>query len=493
MPAPATLDEFLLLVQRSGLVEDDRLDEFLRRLDATRTLPTDPAQLAERCVNAGLLTFFQVEQLLQGKWRGFSIGKYKVLERIGFGGMGQVYLCEHERMRRRVAVKVLPTTGQEPGALERFEREARAAAAVDHPNIVRAFDIDQDGKLHFLVMEYVDGPTLYDLVRQSGPMEITRACHYIRQAALGLHHAHEAGLVHRDIKPSNILVDRQGLVKVLDLGLARFRYDHLDSITKRYDDNHVLGTADYVAPEQTHDSHNVDGRADVYGLGCTFYFVLTGRPPFPEGTPTEKLLWHRNRRPEPVQSLRRDLPIGVAVIVEKMMAKQKEQRFQTPLEAAHALAPWTQEAVPPPAEAELPPLSPAALGAGLPPPPAKPPTPAPKLPKLPKVTKAPKVPKLLDLPKVPKAAHEPKKVAPAPSPFAAPAPVANSPFAKAIALSTAQSTGWRSVDWGMIKGALFVTLAVLIGCAAGLWINHQRQPGPGAPIKNTRTQSLVSP
>src|SRR5438477_2208906 len=167
MPAPATLDEFLLLVQRSGLVEADRLDAFLRQLDATRALPADPAQLADRSVHAGLLTFFQVEQLLQGKWRGFSIGKYKVLERVGFGGMGQVYLCEHERMRRKVAVKVLPTTDQEPGALERFEREARAAAALDHPNIVRAHDLDQAGDLHFLVMEYIEGPTFYDLVRQN--------------------------------------------------------------------------------------------------------------------------------------------------------------------------------------------------------------------------------------------------------------------------------------------------------------------------------------
>src|SRR5262249_27217213 len=157
---------------------------------------------------------------------GFSIGKYKVLERIGLGGMGQVYLCEHERMRRRVAVKVLPTSSlKDPGALERFEREARAAALLDHPNIVRAFDLDQDGQLHFMVMEYVDGPTLYDLVRQNGPMDIGRACHYMRQAATGLQHAHEAGLIHRDIKPSNILVDRAGTVKLLDLGLARFEDD----------------------------------------------------------------------------------------------------------------------------------------------------------------------------------------------------------------------------------------------------------------------------
>src|SRR5919204_2128954 len=185
MPAPATTDDFVQLVRRSGLIADDRFADFLAQLRATKVFPADPAALAERCVQGGLLTFFQAEQLLQGKYRGFSIGKYKVLERIGFGGMGQVYLCEHERMRRRVAVKVLPTTDQEPGALERFEREARAAAALDHPNIARAHDLDTDAatNLHFLVMEYVDGSSLHDLVKKFGPMDPTRAAHYVAQAA----------------------------------------------------------------------------------------------------------------------------------------------------------------------------------------------------------------------------------------------------------------------------------------------------------------------
>src|SRR5256714_3571791 len=168
--------------------------------------------------------------------------------------MGSVYLCEHKLMRRRVAVKVLPQAkAEDSSSLERFYREARAVAALDHPNIVRAYDIDQDDTLHFLVMEHVDGSSFQEIIRRTGPMDVLRAAHYIRQAALGLQHAHEAaGLVHRDIKPGNILVDRNGIVKVLDMGLARFFHDQEDNITREHDEN-VLGTADYLAPEQVLD------------------------------------------------------------------------------------------------------------------------------------------------------------------------------------------------------------------------------------------------
>jgi len=341
MAPPATTDEFLTLVRRSGLVAEEQLNTFVGQLQSQKSFPPKASALAERCVEAGLLYPYQAEQLMQGRHRGFTLGKYRILERIGLGGMGQVYLCEHERMRRRVAVKVLPSAAlKAPGALERFEREARAAAALDHPNIVRAFDLDQEGSLHFLVMEYVDGPTLYDMVRQNGPLEIEPACDYIRQAAIGLQHAHEAGLVHRDIKPSNILVDRTGVVKLLDLGLARFLDDNGDAITHKYDDNYVLGTADYVAPEQTKDSHNVDVRADIYSLGATFYFILAGRPPFPEGTPSEKLTAHQSKTPPPLQTLRHDIPVAVAVLIEKMMAKAPHHRFQSPIEVAKALEAW---------------------------------------------------------------------------------------------------------------------------------------------------------
>src|SRR5437763_2556965 len=210
MPAPTSNDELLDLVRRSGVLEEKRLETHLQKLHESNNLPAPRRFAPAAFVRDGLLTNFQSEQLMQGKWRRFAIGKYKVLERLGSGGMGSVYLCEHKLMRRRVAVKVLPTAkADDPSSLERFYRAARAVAALDHPNIVRAYDIDQDEKLHFIVMEYVDGASLQEVIKKTGPMDVLRAAHYIRQAALGLQHAHEAaGLVHRDIKPGNVLIDR---------------------------------------------------------------------------------------------------------------------------------------------------------------------------------------------------------------------------------------------------------------------------------------------
>jgi serine/threonine protein kinase len=363
MPAPTSIDELRELVHKSGVLEDKRLETHLDKLRAAGQILTDPAKLAAALVRDGLLTNFQAEQLLQGKWRRFTIGKYKVLERLGSGGMGSVFLCEHKFMRRRVAVKVLPTAkAADPSSLERFYREARAVAAVDHPNIVHAYDIDQDENLHFLVMEYVDGPSLQDIVRRTGPVSVERACHYISQSAMGLDHASKAGLVHRDIKPGNILVDRTGVVKILDMGLARFFNDEEDMLTRKYDEN-VLGTADYLAPEQADDSHEVDTRADIYSLGGTFYFLLTGKTPFGEGTVPQKLMWHRTRQPKPLSASRDDVPAGVQAVLDKMMAKEPGQRYQTAVEISTALAEWTQTPVPPPSEAELPRLSPAAVSA----------------------------------------------------------------------------------------------------------------------------------
>src|SRR6516225_2698381 len=349
MAAPTTIEEFLDLVRKSGVVDEKRLDVYWEQLRAAAPLPADLGKLAGTFVRDGLLTHFQAEQFLQGKWRRFTIGKYKVLERIGSGGMGSVYLCEHKLMRRRVAVKVLPTAkAEDTSSLERFYREARAVAALDHVNIVRAYDIDQDDKLHFLVMEYVDGSSLQEMVKRGGPMDPIRAAHYIRQAAHGLQHAHEtAGLVHRDIKPGNILVDRSGIVKVLDMGLARFFHDEEDILTKKYDEN-VLGTADYLAPEQALDSHGVDIRADIYSLGATFYFCLTGRTPFAEGTIAQKLIWHQTRQPKAIRGLRTEVPDEVVAIVDKMMAKEAGQRYQTPKEVMEALEPFTQTPIPPP-------------------------------------------------------------------------------------------------------------------------------------------------
>jgi serine/threonine protein kinase len=378
MPAPTTVNEFLELVQKSGVLDDKKLDTYVQKVRAGPGLPARPNDLATLLVRDGLLTLFQAEQILQGKWRRFTIGKYKVLERLGQGGMGSVYLCEHKLMRRRVAVKVLPTAkADDPSSLERFYREARAVAALDHPNIVRAYDIDQDEKLHFLVMEYVDGASLQEIVKRSGPLDPTRAAHYIRQAAFGLQHAHEtAGLVHRDIKPGNVLVDRGGTVKVLDMGLARFFYDEEDVLTKKYDEN-VLGTADYLAPEQALDSHAVDVRADIYSLGATFYFCLTGKTPFNEGTVAQKLIWHQTRAPKSIRSLRPEVPEGLVAVIDRMMAKDAGQRYQTPLEVAEVLAPWTETPIGPPPETEMPKLSLAAMGEK-PPSDSQLPTPAPR-------------------------------------------------------------------------------------------------------------------
>jgi serine/threonine protein kinase len=362
MAAPSKVDEFLDLVRKSGVVDEKRLDAYLEKVRAAG-LPQDLGKFAGILVRDGILTHFQAEQFLQGKWRRFTIGKYKVLERLGSGGMGSVYLCEHKFMRRRVAVKVLPAAkADDPAALERFYREARAVAALDHPNIVRAYDIDQDEKLHFLVMEYVDGTSLQEVIKKHGPMDVTRSCHYVAQAAVGLQHAYQtAGLVHRDIKPGNVLVDRNGVVKILDMGLARFFHDEEDILTKKYDEN-VLGTADYLAPEQALDSHSVDIRADIYSLGATFYYILTGCTPFTEGTVAQKLIWHQTRHPKPVRTIRSEVPETLAQVLEKMMAKNPAERYQSPAEVTQALAPFTQTPIPPPPEKEMPRLSPAAMG-----------------------------------------------------------------------------------------------------------------------------------
>lgn len=362
MAAPASTEEFLDLVRKSGVTDERRFTDYVSKNKASNALAPDASRMAGLLVRDGLLTQFQAEQILQGKWRRFTIGKYKVLERLGAGGMGSVYLCEHKLMRRRVAVKVLPTAkAADPSSLERFYREARAVAALDHPNIVHAYDIDQDEQLHFLVMEYVDGASFQDVIKKAGPMDITRACHYIRQAAIGLEHAHLAGLVHRDIKPGNILVDRTGVVKILDMGLARFFNDEDDILTKKFDEN-VLGTADYLAPEQAIDSHSVDIRADIYSLGATFYFMLTGRTPFGEGTVAQKLLWHQTRQPKPVSEYRKDTPPELVKIISKMMDKEPANRYQNPLDIVEALTPFTEDPIGPPPDEEMPTLSPAALG-----------------------------------------------------------------------------------------------------------------------------------
>lgn len=341
MPTPAKCGEFLDMVRNSGVLEDKALDSFLQE---NSDLPDDPNLVADRLVQAGLMTPFQTQLLLKKKLQRLVInGKYKLLDQLGQGGMGAVFLCEHKIMRRRVAIKVLPNAvAKDPSAVERFHREARACAALDHPNICRAHDVDQDGKMHFLVIEYIEGASLQATVAKEGPMDVKRAADCIRQAALGLQHAHESGLVHRDIKPANLLLDKKGNVKILDMGLALFFQDNNDNITKDFDDASVLGTADYLAPEQGIDSHKVDIRADIYALGLTFFFLLTRQSAYGEGTVTQKLLWHQMKKPKSVREFRDDVPEEVEAIIAKMIAKKPGDRYQTPQEVADVLKPWAE-------------------------------------------------------------------------------------------------------------------------------------------------------
>jgi serine/threonine protein kinase len=367
MPSPITAAEFLSCVRRSGVADSAQLDAALADIRATSALPGEAKQLAEALIKNGVLTFFQAGQLLRGKWKGFFLGKYLILERLGAGGMGIVYLGEHKFLRRRVAIKVLPLAlAQDRWFLEQFYQEARAVAALDHPNIVRAHDVDQDSGLHFLVMEFVDGASLQEIVTKHGSLDVLRAAHYIRQAALGLQHAHEVGLVHRDIKPGNLLLSRQGLVKILDLGLARlFRDSHLEGQSAG-SETRMVGTEDYLAPEQIVDSDRVDIRADIYSLGATFYFLLTGSAPFDDVKPDlHKLIRHVTRRPRPIVELRPETPQGLADIVNRMVSKNPWERFQTPGAVVQALTVWTRTPILAPPDTEMPELSLAAQRSGM--------------------------------------------------------------------------------------------------------------------------------
>jgi tRNA A-37 threonylcarbamoyl transferase component Bud32 len=295
--------------------------------------------------------------------------RYRILELLGAGGMGAVYKAEHQLMQRTVALKVInPSLVDRPIMVERFRREVRAAARLAHPNIVTAYDAEQAGGFHFLVMEFVEGTSLARLVAAKGPLPVAQACDYARQAALGLQHAHEKGMVHRDIKPQNLMLTPHGQVKVLDFGLARFALESApagaplapaaapgespdtpsastahDCLTQT---GAVVGTPDYLAPEQARDAHQADIRADIYSLGCTLYHLLTGRTPFPGGAAQDKLIAHCERAPAPLTDLRGDVPPALARAVERMMAKEAARRPQTPADVAEALAPFLPKAPP---------------------------------------------------------------------------------------------------------------------------------------------------
>ena len=255
--------------------------------------------------------------------------------------MGAVYLGEHLDLHRKVAIKVLaPGRGEDQRlALERFLREARSAAALDHPNIVRIFDVARHNDSPYLVMEHVEGETLQQTLDRDGRVPFEMAAEYIAQAAAGLQHAHEKGFVHRDIKPGNLMRDRFGAVKVLDMGLARTASDK-DKLTEKLDEGAVVGTADFIAPEQAINSPNVDGRADIYSLGATLYTLIIGKTPF-DGNTTQKLMQHQLKPAPEMLAANAGLPPELSAVVSKMLAKKPADRFNTAAEVIAALAPWT--------------------------------------------------------------------------------------------------------------------------------------------------------
>lgn len=340
---------FLDRVQRSGLIAEQDMSQLRQDLDAQGVDLGDARAIAAALVEQQALTRWQADKVLEGKHKGFFLGSYRLLRPLGRGGMGAVFLAQHEMMRRRCAIKVLPHSQIKEGSsvLKRFYVEAQAVAALDHQNIVRAYDVaveSKDGKdTHYLVMEYVEGHDLQTLVQDQGVLDYVKTAEYLRQTANGLAHAHEAGLIHRDIKPANLLVDTKGVVKILDLGLARFFDDSQQaSLTKAFNET-VLGTADYLSPEQALNSHTVDHRTDIYSLGCTAYFMLVGTPPFPDGTVAQRLVAHQIKSPDPIKEKRPDAPPSLLAIVDKMMAKKAEDRFQAAEEIATILAAWLIE------------------------------------------------------------------------------------------------------------------------------------------------------
>lgn len=346
MPTPTRIDRerFLANLRQSGLVSSAQLQTVVPSLPQTHR----GRLVARAFVEQGLLTRFQAEMLLAGRTAGFTLGQYRILDQIGQGGMGRVFKALHLTMNRVVALKVLAPQFVETEKAQRlFRREMQAVARLNHPNIVTAHDASQVGDRCYLVMEYVDGPNLDRLVRDRGPLPIGQACDFVRQTALGLQHAHELGMVHRDIKPANLLVSttpgwRPGnVVKILDFGLARLGDGSADpggSILTRA--NVILGTPDFVSPEQARDLNTADIRSDLYSLGCTFYFLLTGQVPFPGGSAMEKLVRHSTVQPRPVEQLRPEVPTAVAGIVQRLLAKDPRERYQTPGELANALVPY---------------------------------------------------------------------------------------------------------------------------------------------------------
>jgi formylglycine-generating enzyme required for sulfatase activity/serine/threonine protein kinase len=317
------LEPVVKQLQTTGIIAPAKLADFL----PPKATPKDGEELLRELVKRELLTKFQAQQLAANRGKSLILGNYTLLDKIGAGGMGQVFKAQHRRMDRLVAIKMLPPDmAKDPEAVARFQREVKAAAKLRHPNVMAADDADEANGVHFLVMEYVEGSDLSVLVREHGPLSVDLAIQCILQAARGLAYAHNQGIIHRDIKPANLLLDKKGTIKVLDMGLARIEglsNEHLTATEQ------VMGTVDYMSPEQAASTHGVDARADIYSLGCTLWFLLTGGKMYEGETLMSRMLKHREA---PIPSLCAacdDVDYALEVIYLRMVAKQPEDRFQS--------------------------------------------------------------------------------------------------------------------------------------------------------------------
>lgn len=330
------LRRFRKALVASGLISRDELARFERSLPPPAR-PRDVAALTRSLVEADRLSDYQAAEIAAGRGRRLLLGNYAILAPLGAGGMGQVFKAWHRRMKRVVALKMLADQHTaDAETVERFRREAQLAAQLAHPNIVTAYDADEADGVCFLVMEYVEGPNLSELVRRQGPLPVETAKRYLLDAAHGLAHAHERGFVHRDIKPSNLVLAPNGMVKVLDLGLARACQPSAEGELTRAGD--VVGTVEYMAPEQARETRMADHRADIYSLGSTLYRLLTGELMYRGDTPLEFVAAHREQPVPSLRTARDDIPRSLDATYRRMVAKDPADRFQTMREVIEALS-----------------------------------------------------------------------------------------------------------------------------------------------------------
>jgi len=322
----------------SGIVTQEQLDCAEALLRQSSFEDASDAQLADKLVEMEVVTRYQADQMLTGRNK-LHLGPYLITDYIGQGGMGQVFKGVHNMMGRECALKVLPIVKLTDDAIANFTREIRTHAKLDHPNIVRAYDAGVDGKVRYLVTEYVPGMDLRRLIRSQGRLSMQQAAGIIMQAAHGLHYAHERGLVHRDMKPGNILVTPEGIAKVSDLGLAGFLGEgEADPRVGK-----IVGTADYLSPEQICNPHDVNRVSDIYSLGCTLYYAVTGKVPFPGGTPNSKARRHLAETPFHPKRFSPEVTEEFVEIIADMMEKDPATRIQTAAEVAARLEPWATE------------------------------------------------------------------------------------------------------------------------------------------------------